>query len=183
MKPVILNHYSSISESDILQFEIEHGLVLPSDYRKWLLYNYGGDIDEIEFCFRLDTDKFPIPSFESDAVEIILFVRTLLPIYANEETLEWYYNFYKIEHQWLPHNMMPIGLQSDSSMVLLVYSDEENGAIYQWDYNHQYYGNWVDPPSEFPNIWKIADTFDEFLNGFVLLNEIDPDLYTLLHSV
>ncbi|MES2354414.1 MAG: SMI1/KNR4 family protein [Pseudomonadota bacterium] len=139
-------------EADIRKLERKLGLVLPEDYKVFLLKNNGG---------RPIPKFFPIEGFENNPQgQIQDFFGLDDPIESCR--LEWNYKTFA---ERLPQHLFPIACEDGGSLICLSLSGSDKGAVYYWDL----YGE-TQPPS-YDNVYPIAETFKEFLDS---LHSWDP---------
>ena len=134
------NQKDSISNEDILELENFIGLKFPQSYREHILRYNGGRCKPNVYSFNENGE-----STESD-----LNVFLSLPNELKEYVLD-----YKINNTRIPESFLPIAEDSGGNLICISCEGKDRGKIFFWD--HEREGE--------DNIYFIADSFDEFLNG------------------
>ncbi len=138
-----------IDEMSIHKFEKEIGHELPDDYKNFLLAHNGGE------------PEFYIFSKNNELGKIVLNTFYGLNIDDDYDDL---LNVYHSLKDRIPSQFIPIGDDPGGNQFLLGISSPYNGKIYFWDHNTEL-ENYDFTKNELPkNLYKLADSFDEFLN-------------------
>lgn len=135
--------YGSINQEEVLNFESEIGFVLPDDYREFLI-KYNGGIPEIKYS------TFTIDELKEDIGLQVLYG---LNLEENLDLREWHEEY----GDDLLDDCLIIGHGLGFGFIVLVNSPEASG-IYFWDNAFE-----LENSSEDENIYKISDTFREFI--------------------
>lgn len=135
--------YGKASKVAINNFEKVIDFSLPKDYREFLgSYNGGSFKDNIFFVNELNE-------------EIPLHVLYGLDVDKGLDLKTWYDEY---EEDLIPGSII-IGHDYGSGILVLI-NDSEVQGVYYWDHSFNY------PQSnEEENTYKIADSFDDFING------------------
>jgi hypothetical protein len=141
--------FGKAEETLLNQFEKQIGFSLPEDYRIFLR-NCNGGMPEIKYAAFFIKD---LDDYSSLDVLLGLNVNKFDLIRRNIE--------YKDD---LVPNSVIIGDDPGGSMIVLI-SDDNHSGIYFWDHSFDY-----EQSNEEHNIYKIANSFGEFIN-----NLIDPE--------
>jgi len=136
----------SLSEEDIRTLEFKLSLLLPKDYKAFLLANNGG---------RPEPDAFPILNFENNPKDAIA---DFFGIDQELETdnIEWNYTVLKGR---IPNHLLPIADTGSGDLICLSLSGIDKGKVYFWDHEGEH-----EPPT-YDNVYLIADSFEEFLDS------------------
>jgi hypothetical protein len=154
------NPFGALSQHTLDEFEQEHGLCLPDDYRRFLLEHNGGD---------------PAPTNVIDFVEggrpNSSDVQFMYGIHDGEywARLEWHLDTLKGR---VVQEGLPIAGDSGGNAYVLIARGEREGQVYFWDHERE-----TDPPS-YQNMSYVAASFTEFtekLHEYVEPGESDPD--------
>ena len=136
-----------LSEDDIQSFEKEAGVSLPGSYKAFLLKYDGG---------QPSPDAFPIEGMPKNPYGII---QVLFGIHCDREEAYTLKSNYNIFRQDTPRNLFPIGCTPNGDSICLSLSGQDAGSVLFWDYYAPH------SPSTYDNVYKIANSFDEFIQG------------------
>ena len=138
-----------LSEADVVRVEEQLGALLPDSYRAFLLEFNGG---------RPDPHDFDVPGWRHQESLVNNFYG-IVPgesndLVENAELLE----------DRVPSDFIPIAKDPGGNRILLSAEGPTRGSVYFWDHEEE-----PDDPGEalddFPNIYRLADDFDTFLEG------------------
>ncbi len=135
-----------LTKDDIRTFETEAGVLLPASYKAFLLKYDGG---------QPSPDAFPIegmPKNPYGIIQMIFGIRSDLECYQ----LKWNYDIFR---QDTPRNLFPIGCTPSDDSICLSLSGQDAGSVLFWDYYAPH------SPSTYDNVYKIANSFDAFIQG------------------
>ncbi len=135
--------YGKATQDMIDSFEKHVGFLLPDDYKQFLC-EYNGGSARYNYFWVDDLD-----------VELPLHVLYGLGLDKNLDLKTW--NDEYIDD--LFSNSVIIGHDPGSGLIVLI-NDNEDGGIYYWDHTFNF-----EQSSEDENTYKIADTFQDFING------------------
>lgn len=135
--------YGNVKEEEILKLEYELGFTLPNDYKEFLI-NFNGGVPEVIYS------TFKLNELEENIVLQVLYG---LDLEENLDLREWYEE-YKDD---LLDDSLIIGHGIGFGFIVLVKSPEVSG-VYFWDNSFE-----LENSSEDENIYKISDTFREFI--------------------
>ena len=136
----------------IRKVEDRFGIVLPIEYRDFLLLHNGGRPRPDVFRFKKPSGKY------ADSC-----VDWFLAIYDGEhDNFESYFETYKLDQHRLPTELVPIAHDPGGNLICIAVSGSRKGAVFFWD--HEYECDIGETPT-FANVHVIADTFSEFLNS------------------
>lgn len=135
-----------LAEGDIASFEDTIGRVLPERYKAFLLLYNGG---------LPAPDSFPIEGMSGNPYGIIQeFLGIDCPI--DSSNLAWNYEILKGR---IPDDLIAIACTPSGDVICISISGERIGSVLLWDCYHEH-----SPPTN-ANVYRIAQTFDEFING------------------
>lgn len=140
-----------LSQEDVSSFENNQGLVLPADYKEFLLATNGG---------RPERDLFTIKGLEGDSAgRIHLFFGLNDPIASCN--LDWNLTVFK---QRLPTNLLAIATTEGADKICLGVAGARAGAISYWD-GHARAGE--------RNLYFLAEDFSSFISS-LHADELSP---------
>lgn len=136
--------YGNVKEEKILKLEDEIGFTLPNDYKEFLI-NFNGGVPEVKYS------TFTLNELEENIGLQVLYG---LDLEENLDLREWYEEY----EDDLLDDCLIIGHGIGFGFIVLVNSPEVSG-VYFWDNSFE-----LDNSSEDENIYKISDTFREFID-------------------
>jgi len=145
-----------LSDSDILEFEERMGISLPMPYRLFLLKYNGGSPEPCDFA---------VPKWEYQDSLINEF-NGILPGEYND--LQDHIEILEVR---LPKGFIPVAADPGGNAVLLSTEGSTRGRVYFWDHENEPEDG-GDDVSDYPNIYPLANSFDEFLDN--LRDEDEP---------
>lgn len=151
----LTNIGEKLTEDDISKVESELNVILPQDYKNFLLQNNGGSPTE-NFVFDF-TQIMPESGKPFDNSSVIREFSTLseLPFF--------YGNL--IGEEVIPEKFLPIASDPFGNEILLCADENNYGKIYFGD--HETY----DPETDYWLITELADSFTEFIHKLYLDEE------------
>lgn len=145
MDVTLTNREIPLSLGEIQSVETRLGIVLPQQYQDFLLLNNGG---------------VPKPNLFSCVDGGGSFVQVFLAIHeGSHDSLEDYFQTYKVIRQAMPNNIMPIAHDGFGNQICISTCGDDCGSVYFWDHENE--GR---RPS-YKNLSLISPSFDEFLSG------------------
>lgn len=141
-----------LSDADIAMLEKEIKVSLPHEYREFLLRKNGG---------RPVPSAFPIDGFENNPFGVI---QVFFRISGNVETSNIAWNFETMNGR-LPDNLIAIACTGSGDLICLSLYGEDAGAVLFWDFYNE------PPEPSYANVYRIADSFEEFLDRIQELPE------------
>ncbi len=139
-----------------MQFEARQNIVLPPEYKRFLLDSNGG---------KPIPDVFDVPGW----VHVGGTVQRFLGIHEREHSnLEKECVFFL--HR-LPPGLIPIATEACGNLVCLGITGKRQGKVYFWDHEDEF-DEHGEGRQDYGNVYLIADSVGEFLNK---LKEVDPD--------
>lgn len=142
---MLIKGYGNVNEEKVLQLEEKIGFILPSDYKEFLI-KYNGGVPEIKYS-----------TFTLSSLQIDIGLQVLYGLDIEEDLdLRTWYEEYKED---LLDDCLIIGHGLGLGFIVLVNSPEVTG-VYFWDNTFE-----LETSSEEENIYKISDTFTEFIHN------------------
>lgn len=135
--------YGNVKEEEIFKLEEEVGFTLPNDYKEFLI-NFNGGVPEVKYS------TFKLNELEENIGLQVLYG---LNLEENLDLREWYEEY----EDDLLDDCLIIGHGIGFGFIVLVNSPEISG-VYFWDNSFE-----LENSSEDENIYKISDTFKEFI--------------------
>lgn len=135
--------YGNVEEEEIFKLEEEIGFTLPNDYKEFLI-NFNGGVPEVKYS------TFKLNELEENIGLQVLYG---LNLEENLDLREWYEEY----EDDLLDDCLIIGHGIGFGFIVLVNSPEISG-VYFWDNSFE-----LENSSEDENIYKISDTFKEFI--------------------
>ncbi|GAA0077321.1 SMI1/KNR4 family protein [Clostridium sp. CTA-5] len=135
--------YGNVKEEEIFKLEDEIGFTLPNDYKEFLI-NFNGGVPEVKYS------TFTLNELEENIGLQVLYG---LDLEENLDLREWYEDY----EDDLLDDCLIIGHGIGFGFIVLVNSPEVSG-VYFWDNSFE-----LENSSEDENIYKISDTFREFI--------------------
>lgn len=143
MVVIYRNSYPPISSEILDQLEIELGLPLPVEYRRFLLLHNGGR---------------PAPNVFQTKNGSLEMVDWFLGLHEGEhDSLRKYVNCYKSR---LPSGLLPIAHDAGGNLICISVSTENKGWIYFWDHEKEALER--ETPT-YDNITLVAESLKDFL--------------------
>jgi hypothetical protein len=141
-----------LTEEVLRATEERLGIVLPEEYRSFLLIHNGGHPTPDVFKFGTHSGRY------SDSC-----VAWFLAIYDGEySNFETYFMRYKLHQQRLPSELVAIARDPGGNLVCIAVDGAQKGAIFFWDHEQECGDG--DRPT-FSNVYLIADSFSAFLSS------------------
>jgi SMI1-KNR4 cell-wall len=157
---IFSNTKQKISLFKIEEVERYANLKFPQQYKEHLLkYNGGQCIPNIFTC--IENGKIGGSSIE-----------WFLAIDTKFNNLKEYIETYKIEEKRMPTYILPIANDGLGNSICISTSGIDEGYIYFWDHEQEVDYS-VSDDSDYSNLFLIAKSFNEFLNGLKDSNFID----------
>lgn len=138
-----------VSEQRLAAVEQRFGIVLPAEYRSWLLRYNGGHPTPNRFRYKGRSGPY------TDGA-----IAWFLAVYDGpHENFERKFEAMKVLKTRLPAELIPIARDGFGNLVSLAIDGPKRGKVYFWDHEEE-----GDEPG-YDNCHLVADTFDEFIAG------------------
>jgi cell wall assembly regulator SMI1 len=139
----ILDPGMKLDEGAIQRFEREFAIVLPAEYREFLMNYNGGYPEPDAFRFMGSEDGSSVDRFLSLAAGELSDLRQYLKIYRGR----------------VPGSFLPIAHDPGGNLLCIGTTGGEFGKVYFWD--HEKEADGVAP--DMSNMYLVADSFSDFL--------------------
>lgn len=136
--------YGNVKEEEIFKLEDEIGFTLPNDYKEFLI-NFNGGVPEVKYS------TFTLNELEENIGLQVLYG---LDLEENLDLRDWHEEY----EDDLLDDCLIIGHGIGFGFIVLVNSPEVSG-VYFWDNSFE-----LENSSEDENIYKISDTFRQFID-------------------
>jgi SMI1/KNR4 family protein SUKH-1 len=157
--------FSSLSEEDVHQLESDKGIVLPQDYRHFLLQWNGAHFDGRQPAF---------PRGHPDEEEDDSMIARLFGLGGDEGDLTndlRHAGFAQEFQSRVPQRFLAIGRNAYRQMICISVDGTDCGSVYVWSPSHDYPEYDEEEPSEH-YLTLVADSFAEFFDS--LYKNPDP---------
>jgi len=158
MSVIITHSAEPLTEEDIARAEDRMGRSVPLAYRNFLLAHNGG---------RPQPDGFRAYG-KNGELEDGSYVKWFFGINTGEyySSLEDKLATYR---RRMPSNLLPIASDPGGNVVCLSANGPDAGSVYFWHHEFE-----TQPPT-YDNVWFVAPSFDEFINGLQDLHEVEDE--------
>ena len=146
MKVEIEKNKKLATSLEIQQLEELIGSAIPEDYKQFLLNFNGGYVEN--------------NMFHADENNEIVGVRYFLGINTKNDTDV--YKALEVYKNRVPLKFLPIGADGSGNLFCLSLRSKDYNTVYFWD--HELEDDEDEPPTE-NNLFKLADNFNELLEG------------------
>jgi hypothetical protein len=140
--------FATTSHEEIAQFENRRGVILPDEYKRFLLMYNGG---------RPKPNAFDVPEWPHENSGLQRF----FGIHPGKD--------YDLEHEWegyadrVPGELMPIACDSFGNLICLGIKGGRRGKIYFWDHEDELDENGRSR-QDYGNVYLVANSLGEFLD-------------------
>jgi hypothetical protein len=159
--------YPVLTEADIAAFEHENKVLLPADYRAFMLKHNGGEPSPEWFDYSDGTEVLHTGVQEFFAIYTKPEAETGLS--ANLNLARQCGTYKRMETPRMPEELIPIGDDGGSNKICLCVSGEHTGCIYYWDHEMECTGGGTyedgTPVTMWDNCHFVANSFTEFLDS------------------
>lgn len=151
-----------IALADIEEIESLSGLILPAEYKEHLVRFNGGRCKPNVFYY----DEYE--GMATSSVHRFYAVNSLGGYDLKESVLR-----YKIHEKKIPEYMFPIACDPRSNVICISCGEGDYGSVYLWDHELELKYEEDDDDEEYFDLYFIADSFEEFIDGLVTSKEAD----------
>jgi hypothetical protein len=153
-----VNPHGATSSEAIGNFEARWALVLPIEYKRFLLDSNGG---------YPTPNIFVVPRWYGYGNSVMSFYG----IHDGPKTkrLDW---ACKVYNERVPADLIPIAYDANDNNICLGWKGERKGKIYFWDHEDELDedGDFV---TDYRNVYLVANSLQEFLDGLMTDEEYD----------
>ena len=167
------SRYPILTEADIAAIEQENKVLLPADYRAFMLKHNGGKPSPRWFDYSDGTELTGSAVQEFFAIYTKPEKETGLSVNLN--LARQFRTYKRMETPRMPEELIPIGDDGGGNKICLCVSGEHTGCIYYWDHELECTGGTYEdgtPVTMWDNCYFVANSFTEFLDS---LHEDDDD--------
>ncbi|MFJ7755056.1 SMI1/KNR4 family protein [Peribacillus muralis] len=150
---VNITGYGKATQEAVKGFQEFVGFEIPEDYKQFLL-QYNGGTTEVQ------NSKFYV-----DTLDTLVCLNILYGLDLQDKGLD-LRKWHEEKKEDLHKNCIIIGNDTCAGKILLINNEEEKG-VYFWDQ-----GWYSDPSSQDENIYKVAESFQSFIEGLKIPEEI-----------
>jgi hypothetical protein len=152
-----MNPYGATSPEAIVGFEARRRVLLPFEYKQFLLNSNGGwPVPNV----------FEVPGWHGQESSVLMFYGIHDdPDYQLDRTCDAY-------DERVPADLIPIGSDSFGNNICLGWKGPRAGKIYFWDHEEELDEN-GDFVTDYRNVYLLADSLQEFLDGLTTSEELD----------
>jgi hypothetical protein len=152
------NPYGPTSSEAIANFEARWRMILPAEYKAFLLHSNGG---------YPTPNSFRVPGWYGHGNSVMSFYG----IHDAEkvERLDW---ACKVLDERVPADLIPIASDANGNQICLGWKGEREGKVYFWDHEDELDedGDFV---TDYRNVYLVANSLQEFLDGLMTHEELD----------
>jgi hypothetical protein len=152
------NPYGAISPEEIAEFEARRGILLPAEYKVFLLKSNGG---------WPTPNVFEVPGWHGQASELGSFYG----IHDGPKTkrLDW---ACEVHDERIPADLISIAYDAGGNEICIGWKGEREGKIYFWDHEDELDEN-GDFVQDYRNVFLVANSLQEFLDSLMTHEESD----------
>ncbi len=153
-----LNPFGATSAALIAEFEARWGLVLPTDYKNFLLASNGG---------WPAPNVFEVPGWHGQGSVLDAFYG----IHEGRKT-ERLDRALQVYEDRVPADLIPIGTDAAGNKLCIGWEGGRKGKIYFWDHEDE-----IDEDGcfrqDYRNVFLVANSLQEFLDNLMTLEEFE----------
>jgi hypothetical protein len=152
-----VNPFGATSPEAITEFEARRGVLLPADYKAFLLKSNGG-MPTPYVC--------EVPGWHGRGSELGVFYGIHDdPDYQLDGACETY-------EERVPPDLIPIANDANGNNICIGWKGKREGKIYFWDHEDELDEN-GDFVQDYRNVFLVANSLQEFLDGLTTSEELD----------
>jgi hypothetical protein len=152
------NPFGATSPDAIAEFEARWRMVLPAEYKAFLLHSNGG---------YPTPNTFRVPGWYGHGNSVMSFYG----IHDGSKTrrLDW---ARQVLDERVPADLIPIAIDANGNQICLGWKGERKGKVYFWDHEDELDedGDFV---TDYRNVYLIANSLQEFFDGLMTDEEYD----------
>jgi hypothetical protein len=152
------NPHGATSREEIAQFEARRGVLLPPDYKQFLLNSNGG---------YPTPNVFEVPEWHGHGNSVMSFYG--IHDGPKVKRLDWACEVYD---ERIPADLIPIAYDANGNAICIGWKGEREGKIYFWDHEDELDedGLFV---QDYRNVYLVANSLQEFLDSLMTHEEYD----------
>jgi hypothetical protein len=153
-----VNPYGATSPEAIAQFEARRGVLLPAEYKAFLLKSNGG---------MPIPDVLEVPGWHGQGSELGSFYG----IHDGPKTkrLDW---ACEVHEERIPADLIPIAYDANGNEICIGWKGKREGKIYFWDHEDELDENGLFV-QDYRNVFLVANSLQEFLDSLMTHEEAD----------
>lgn len=153
-----VNPFGATSSDAIAHFEAQWGLLLPFEYKRFLLKSNGG---------WPAPNVFMVPGWHGQASVLDAFCG--IHEGRKSERLDLALKTYEDR---VPEDLIPIAYDAGGNVICLGWKGERKGKVYFWDHEDELDedGDFV---TDYRNVYLVANSLQEFLDSLMTHEEAD----------
>lgn len=150
------NPHGPTSPTAIAQFEARWGVLLPVEYKEFLLKSNGG---------MPTADVFDIPGFHGQGSSLNSF-------YGIHDGPEHHQldHAYQVHRERIPADLIPIAYDAFGNEICIGWKGKRRGKIYFWDHEDELDENGLSR-QDYRNVFLVANSLQEFLDNLEELED------------
>ncbi len=152
------NRYGATSPEAIAEFEVRWGVVLPAEYKAFLLQSNGG---------MPTPDCFVVPGFHGQGSSLNSFygIHNGREHHQLDRACETY-------EDRVPADLIPIASDACGNNICIGWKGEREGKVYFWDHEDELDedGDFV---QDYRNVYLVANSLQEFLDNLMTLEDFE----------
>ncbi|MBK9266104.1 MAG: SMI1/KNR4 family protein [Polyangiaceae bacterium] len=152
------NPYGPTSPEAITQFEARRGVLLPLDYKQFLLKSNGG---------YPTPNVFEVPEWHGQGNSVMSFYG--IHDGSKGKRLD---RACEVYDERIPADLIPIADDANGNAICIGWKGEREGKIYFWDHEDELDedGDFV---KDYRNVFVVANSLQEFLDNLMTLEDFE----------
>jgi hypothetical protein len=153
-----VNPYGATSPEAIAQFEARRGVLLPAEYKAFLLESNGGSPTP---------NVFLVPGWHGKGNSVMYFygIHEAEKVDRLDSACDTY-------DERIPADLIPIAYDANGNAICIGWKGKRKGKIYFWDHEDELDEN-GDFVQDYRNVFLLADSLQEFLDSLMTDEEYD----------
>ena len=153
-----VNPFGATSPEAIVQFEARRGILLPADYKQFLLKSNGG---------YPTPNVFEVPGWHGQGNSVMSFYG--IHDGSKGKRLD---RACEVYNERIPADLIPIAYDANGNAICIGWKGERKGKIYFWDHEDELDEN-GDFVQDYRNVFLVANSLQEFLDNLITHEEVD----------
>ncbi|ATB40254.1 hypothetical protein CYFUS_005702 [Cystobacter fuscus] len=154
MSVIISESKAPLSANDLANVERELGVVLPDDYKSFMLQHNGGTTEPDGFAIRWREGQKGADDWKTSTLSRLYYV-------WNERLSNLVRNNKTTFKDRIPSDTITVGADAGGNQILLVVSGLNKGKVLFWVKDYEASDG---DTSGYDNVGVLADSFEEFIN-------------------
>ena len=153
-----VNPFGATSREAIAEFEARRGVLLPAEYKAFLLESNGG---------MPIPDVFEVPGWHGHGNAVMFFYG----IHEGEK-VDRLDRACQVYDERIPADLIPIAYDANGNKLCIGWKGKRKGKIYFWDHEDELDEN-GDFVQDYRNVFLVANSLQEFLDSLMTSEELD----------